>query len=203
MTPKQMEELRAYAQELIDEQMEKIRLKLGIGIEGFQHGDSNVLFLEGTHRFPERRVEDERWEVRIFGYTVFVSQGELIPKSGGDPQTWNETTVGEYVELIRASNGPEAFNPGQLVNRIAYYQLSPSDLVDGYTRFRQTIYMNIPDYSFPVRLTLLVRDEVDGGGSSEFTDTLDFTSDAVQPYVINWDPPPGRRLVTATSLTRL
>lgn len=198
MTEQQMDELRAYAEELIEEQMEKIQLKLGQGIEGYQHGDENVLFLEGTHRFPEP-AESDAWVVEINGYSVEHSYGQIT--TGGDTRTW-DTTVQSDPRLMVTADSFGGFSAPGFTDRGAFYQVVNTPSSSGSQRFDQTLFLNITDYQFPVRLELRIIVLFPDGSSNESSDFITFTSAQVERYAIICESPEVR-VVSAVGLTRL
>lgn len=194
MTDDQLQELRDYAADLIKEWEQRIRLKLGFGIYEFQRYNTTVLFLENQSPVEPEEV-DPYWEVSFYGYSITTSESVINDQS-------SSSTVQSSYGLLQYVNSlqpvPNSTN-GTLINRAATYR----EFEDGYARSNQTLYISIPNFQFPVRLTFQVREfNADGELVSTTTDDLNFLTGTQQTYRIEQEEP-GQKLVSAIAVTRL
>jgi len=199
MTPEQIDQLRAFASKRIAENLRRVKLSLGYGVETMSsHENEQVLFLE---KAGPNRIEEEvaPWVVAIYGYNVTVSQGSLQYPPPATPVNWNNVITGE--DGLRIAANARGITSNNLVDLLAYYRV-PEAPTTGFEQFSQTLFLRIPTYQFPVRLRLQVTTRPTGGEEEITFDSLDFTSGSEKQYEI-LQTEPGTKLVTAVSLTRL
>lgn len=204
MTEDQIQEVLDFAKARIASWMEKIQLKLGRGIWQYQRANTQVLFLENKPRPQQRQVMEDYWSVTFAGYFVTFSEGrfDFPPPTG--TQSYSDTVTSEYGTLLfvdMLSPVPNTTN-SLIVNRAANSTVL-EEPVTGFTYTEQTMYISIPNYQFPVRLTIEVREFNDENELVETTfDNLTFTSDAEQAYRMQVEVP-STKLYTAVAVTRL
>lgn len=199
MTEKQVQDLLAFARDKIAEELERSRVRTGNGVYSVNQKGSPVLFLDPPRKGSVLDAADEPWGVAIAGYTVSVSQGDITyPPPTPPNQFYTETTTDESVLLTASASG---IRTNDLVDRVAFYQVQQPP-ASGFVLFRQTIYLRVISYSFPVRVTFQVVETPASGGPVTSTEILDFTSASTQPLEIV-QTTDGSKTVSAIEVTRL
>ena len=204
MTEEQIQEVLDFAKARIASWMEKIQLKLGRGIKQYQQMNTQVLSLESKPRVPQRQVMEDYWSVEFVGNFVTLSESRFDFPPPVGTQSYSNTIVSTYGRLLfvdMLSPVPNTTN-SLIVNKVASSVILEPP-VTGFTYTEQTMFISIPEYQFPVRLTIEVREfDTDNNLVNTTFDNLTFNSDAQQSYLMKVNTP-STKLYTAVAVTRL